>query len=199
MKKSMRKKIIKPCVVATTILLLATTTPIHSKALASSTFNIGNIQNHSMKSKCGLTVDELENGLKYNLKPYAKTFIDVEDKYGVNALFLSSIASVESGHGRYMFEPNNIFGFNTKHQFRSIPECIDYVAQKIRVWYLTDPDNIDLTENEIEAWVKDENEIGQYYNGCRIHDVAINYNEATNTSYGDYIVGMAYEIYYDSI
>lgn len=81
-------------------------------------------------SSCGYTVEELEERLKYDLKPYARAFLNAEEDYGINACFLVSIAALESGWGRNQFRDNNIFGFGKK-SFESVEESIDYVA-----WYL---------------------------------------------------------------
>lgn len=99
---------------------------------------------------CGLTEEELAGNLKYELKQYADDFLEAEEKYGVNAAFLCAVASHESGHGRYMFRENNIFGWGGK-SFDSVPECIDFVASKLKANYI-DPD-------------------GKYYRGGDIADI----------------------------
>lgn len=99
---------------------------------------------------CGLTEEELASRLLYELPQYAGDFLAAEEKYGVNACFLAAIASLESGHGRYCFKPNNIFGWSGK-SFESVPECIDYVAEKLATNYL-DPE-------------------GKYYKGGKISDI----------------------------
>ena len=99
---------------------------------------------------CGLTEEELASRLLYELPQYAGDFLAAEEKYGVNACFLAAIASLESGHGRYCFKPNNIFGWSGK-SFESVPECIDYVAEKLAINYL-DPE-------------------GKYYRGGTIADI----------------------------
>lgn len=99
---------------------------------------------------CGLTEEELASRLLYELPQYAGDFLAAEEKYGVNACFLAAIASLESGHGRYCFKPNNIFGWSGK-SFESVPECIDYVAEKLATNYL--------------------NPEGKYYKGGKISDI----------------------------
>lgn len=99
---------------------------------------------------CGLTEEELASRLLYELPQYAGDFLAAEEKHGVNACFLAAIASLESGHGRYCFKPNNIFGWSGK-SFESVPECIDYVAEKLATNYL-DPE-------------------GKYYKGGKISDI----------------------------
>ncbi len=99
---------------------------------------------------CGLTEEELAENLKYDLKQFAGDFLKAEEEHGVNAAFLSAVASLESGHGRYMFKSNNIFGWGGK-TFDSVPECIDFVAEKMKKNYI-DPN-------------------GKYYRGGDIADI----------------------------
>lgn len=107
-------------------------------------------QELELTKPCGLTEEELASRLLYELPQYAGDFLAAEEKYGVNACFLAAIASLESGHGRYCFKPNNIFGWSGK-SFESVPECIDYVAEKLATNYL-DPE-------------------GKYYRGGTIADI----------------------------
>lgn len=104
---------------------------------------------------CNLSSKELERGLKGELKPLADEFIEAEEKYGVNAVFLSAVAALESGWGKSCFRPNNIFGWSGK-SFSSKEECIDFVASKIAEHYL--------------------DEKGKYYNGKTVRGVNTCYN-----------------------
>lgn len=97
----------------------------------------GNI--HSVIVDGGLyyhTAAELEKGLLHDLKPLAPLFIQAQEKYGIDAVFLAAIAAEESGWGRYQFRQNNIFGFEG-FDFDSLEECIDYVASFLSKQYLT--------------------------------------------------------------
>lgn len=102
--------------------------------------------------------ETLRRGLLYNLKPYAEAFVQAQDEYGIDAVFLAAVAAEESGYGRYTVNKNNIFGYGRK-AFGSVPECIDYVAGKIRSNYLN-PDGI-------------------YYKGCSVSDIAVYYNNGS--------------------
>lgn len=102
--------------------------------------------------------ETLRRGLLYNLKPYAEAFIQAQNDYGIDAVFLAAVAAEESGYGRYTINKNNIFGYGRK-AFGSVPECIDYVAGKIRSNYLN-PDGI-------------------YYKGYGVSDIAIYYNNGS--------------------
>jgi beta-N-acetylglucosaminidase len=104
----------------------------------------------NIEEPCGMSTEELEAVLKYDLKPYAKDFLIAEEEYEISATFLASLAALESGWGRFQFKKNNIFGFGRK-EFESIPKCIDYVAWFLRKNYL--------------------NEEGKYYRGGTIADI----------------------------
>ena len=108
-----------------------------------------------LTSPCGFSPDELSRGLLGELSSLAENFIAAEEKYGVNALFLSAVAALESGWGKYCFRENNIFGWSGK-SFSSKEECIDFVASKIAEHYLS--------------------EGGKYYNGKTVSDVNVFYN-----------------------
>lgn len=103
-----------------------------------------------LNEPCGLSESELAGNLKHELVQYAGDFLRAEDEHGVNACFLAAVASLESGHGRYMFRENNIFGWGGK-SFGSVPECIDFVAEKLSKNYI-DPS-------------------GKYYRGGSISDI----------------------------
>lgn len=80
--------------------------------------------------------DELAKGLLYDLVPLAPYFIEAQETYGIDAVFLAAIAAEESGWGRYQFRKNNIFGFENC-DFDSVEHCIDYAANWLRTQYLT--------------------------------------------------------------
>ena len=66
------------------------------------------IKNMSMNESCGLTVEELEKGLLYDLKPLAKTYIEIEGYVKVNAVIKAAQDALESDWGRNCFKNNNI-------------------------------------------------------------------------------------------
>lgn len=107
-----------------------------------------------LSEPCGLSEKELEDALEFELKKYAGDFLLAENEHGVSAALLAAIASLESGHGRYMFRENNIFGWSGK-DFASVPECIDFVAKKLKENYI-DPE-------------------GKYYRGGTIKGIATVY------------------------
>lgn len=101
------------------------------------------------------TADELAKGLLHDLVPLAPCFIEAQETYGIDAVFLAAIAAEESGWGRYQFRQNNIFGFENC-DFESVEHCIDYAASWLKTQYLT-PD-------------------GTYYEGVGVADVNKHYN-----------------------
>ena len=84
---------------------------------------------NDLTAPCGLSVEELSPVLK-GLSDYAEEFLAAEEKYGVNAVFLASLAAFESGWGKHCFRQNNLFGWGKK-EFCSKEECIDFVARRI--------------------------------------------------------------------
>lgn len=107
----------------------------------------------------GLTVAQLESKLLYDLKPYAAAFLQAEADTGINAVFLASVAALESGWGRDMCAPNNIYGWTGASgfiAFESVPECIAHVAKFLEINYLTKG--------------------GMYYNGVTVDAVNVRYN-----------------------
>ena len=115
-----------------------------------------------------VTAEELVKGLRYNLRSCAQYFVEAEKQYGINAIFLASIAAHESGWGRssLAINKNNLFGYKqaggggTFREFSSLEECILYVAQVLKNSYLT--------------------EGGKYYNGTSVADVNVKYCSGTD-------------------
>lgn len=98
------------------------------------------VQLNTLVDLSGVTEAELASVLKYDLKSLAKTFVQAEQEYGVNAIYLAAISALESGWGRYQFKENNIFGFGNM-DFESEEDCIIYVADFLSREYLT-PDGL---------------------------------------------------------
>ena len=129
--------------VATAILFL---TPVSAEALDFS---------GDVTAKSGYSAEELAEGLRGNLRELAGSFVEAEEKYGVNAVFLAAVAAWESGWGNYCFKENNFFGWGKK-SFSLPEEGIDFVASKIADYYLS-PD-------------------GKYYHGVSVAGVNHSYN-----------------------
>lgn len=108
-----------------------------------------------------LTPEQLEEGLLYNLKDYSEAFIQAEKDTGINAVFLASIAALESGWGRsdLALYNNNLYGWTSSSgyaYFSSYGECILTVAENLKSMYLQ-PD-------------------GKYFSGYEVSDVNKHYN-----------------------
>lgn len=148
------------------------------------------IQRMEYGSWSGLSVEQLEKGLLYDLKPLAEAYITAEKTYNVNAVLKAAQDAYESSWGRCCFSKNNISGFFTEADFWSKEECIYYVASKLEAWYIQPPHEECNHENC---------EIGQFYNGRTIYDVSINYcptrNGDINYDYANEICNIAYDIY----
>lgn len=108
-----------------------------------------------------LTAEQLASGLYKPLKQYAECFIQAEKHTGINAIFLASVAALESGWAKSEVaqSKNNLFGWTSKSGYRSFDskeECIAFVAEQIKALYLS-PEGI-------------------YFNGYEVSDVNVRYN-----------------------
>ena len=108
-----------------------------------------------------------------DLNGNAHSFIKVEKKYGVNALYLLAIANHESdfGQSRIAKDKNNLFGFNAidsnpyngASQYNSLDEGIQDIGKKIKILYLSDN--------------------GKYFKGYNSY--AMNKNYASDKNWGE--------------
>ena len=119
----------------------------------------------------GYTAYELRQGLQSDLQDYAADFILAEKRYGINAVFLASVAALESGWGRYCHQPNNLFGWGQR-SYPSKSACIDEVAAAMKEMYLTPG--------------------GRYFSGYSLYDVSRYYNN--NGRWLQYVSGIMSEI-----
>jgi len=88
-----------------------------------------------LRKPSGATEADLKKVSKAGLVGLEDTFLEAEKKYGVNAIFLMSIASLESAHGTMMYRPNNMFGYGGK-SYPSKEACIMDVASGLSSRYL---------------------------------------------------------------
>lgn len=115
---------------------------------------------------CGMTAQELSERLQSPLSDLAQDFLDAERETGVNAVFVASIAALESGWGKsYAAEcRNNLFGITgadgTLRRFESKRECIIYTARLLADNYLS--------------------EDGKHYRGGDVEDIAEVYASASD-------------------
>lgn len=152
--------------------------------------SLDEIKEMDMDSECGLTLEQLEKGLMYDLVPLASTYLQVEEELEVNAVFKAAQDALESNWGQDCFDENNISGFFTHRDFICKEECIWFVSERLHSWYLTDPE--DHCDDEYCG-------VGQFFNGYSIYDVSVKYCPADdggiNYDYGDAVCQIAYDIY----
>ena len=125
-----------------------------------------------------------------NLDSIASSYVDAEQKYGVNALYLVAITLEESGRGtsELTITHNNISGTRITDDegsyvykyFNSLEECIDYTARNLAFNYL------DTT--------------GTYHNGFSLYAVNSRYcfladNVTVDRDWGEKVQAIVDEIY----
>lgn len=121
---------------------------------------------NKLLSSCGFTVEELKERLRYPLNEYAEHFIKAEEETGVNAVFLSAVAALESGWGksRVAKNRNNLYGWTTNSgsfmRFESKEACISFIATKFKELYLS-PDGRYFKGYDVE-------DVNHYYNGRKV-------------------------------
>ena len=130
---------------------------------------------NNLLEKSNLTRDDAYRMLKGSkLQSVSSHYIYAEETYGVNAIFLMGLTSLESGHGtsNIAINNNNIGGVRKGSgeysSFSSWESCISYIANLISKYYLKD----DAT----------------YFGGRSIWDVNENYCE--NSDWADKIVSI---------
>jgi beta-N-acetylglucosaminidase len=122
----------------------------------------------------GATATAIDEKLKGTaLEGLGAAFVKAENEHGVNAWFLTAIATHESGNGtsRIAQDKNNLFGFQaydatpyaSARSFATAADGIDYVASYLSKAYLTPG--------------------GAYYNGTSVDAVGKRY--ATDTGWAD--------------
>lgn len=98
-------------------------------------YSISEIYNLDLREPSGVTAADLELVTSDGLVGLEDAFVNAEEKYGVNCIFLMSIASLESAKGTMMFRPNNMFGYG-QSGFSSKAEGINVVAKGLSEKYL---------------------------------------------------------------
>ena len=94
------------------------------------------IRQMDMSQPSGVTVSDLKLVTRGGLVGLESAFVKAEQDYGVNCLFVMSIASLESANGTICFRPNNMFGFG-QSGFSSKAEGIDVVSRALARNYLS--------------------------------------------------------------
>ena len=151
--------------------------------IASVTFNPNDLTIPSNLNK-----DEMYDLLKdTGLKDVAHTYIEAEQKYGVNSFFLLGLSALESAWGTSSraVNDNNLTGYNITsnsayYSFSSRSESLLATAKLLSNDYL--------------------NKNGRYYNGKTAWDVNKNYCPPTDDvckGWADKIVKIAQDVYFD--
>lgn len=93
------------------------------------------VQKLDLTKASGVTAADLKLVTRQGLVGLEEAFVNAEKKYGVNALFLIAIASLESANGTICFKPNNMFGYGSKG-YDTKEDCIYDVASGLSGNYL---------------------------------------------------------------
>ncbi len=132
-----------------------------------------------LRTPSNVTVDEMEKMLEgTGLSGLGKAFVEAEQKYGVNAIYLMGLAAEESGYGTSSFAKlrNNLMGWcaydsdpNKAMYFETKEACILHVASKLKANYLT--------------------EGGAYFEGYTVKAIDVHY--ASDKLHGEKIIDCA--------
>ena len=135
-------------------------------------YSMDDIINMDLTAPSNVTYEDLCAVSQQGLVGLEQYFINAEKEYGVNCVFLMSIAALESGWGTSLFRENNLFGFG-QYDFASKEECIYTVAKALSENYLS--------------------EDGSFHYGYTVRDVWVKY--ATSTTWGYKIENIMYNLY----
>ena len=138
--------------------------------------------NTDLRQPSNVSSEEIDKMLEgTNLYGLGKAFVEAEEKYNVNALYMVGLACLESAYGTSSFaiERNNLYGWNAidsnpgnASSFESKAEATLYVASKLQKNYLT--------------------EGGAYYEGYTPRSVDVHY--CTDKQHADKIVSIVSEL-----
>lgn len=98
-------------------------------------YSISQLYSLDLRKPSNVTAADLKLVTSAGLTGLEDAFVNAEEKYGVNCVFLMSIASLESAKGTMMFRPNNMFGYG-RTGFSSKAEGINVVASGLSSKYL---------------------------------------------------------------
>ncbi len=99
------------------------------------TYSLDELYALDLREPTGFTANDLKMITRKGLVGCEEAFVKAEETYGVNSIFLMSIASLESAYGTQMFRPNNMFGYG-RTGFSSKQEGIMTVAKGLGTRYL---------------------------------------------------------------
>lgn len=147
--------------------------------------NVG--EEMAINTPSGLTLDDFKTVFSNNSEDRNKVFeenyevfYNMEQKYGINGLFLASIGIHESNWGLSTIAQNkkNLFGYgsydsdpyNMSYTFETYEYGIDLVAKMLTKYYINAPGTAIFDNQEA---------VGSYYNGSTIEAVNIRYASDT--------------------
>lgn len=136
----------------------------------------------------GLTKEDFKKVLSGNpndvnkiFESHAEVFYNIEQKYGVNGLFIAAIGIHESNWGTSNIsgQKKNLFGYGSydssayesAYTFESYEYGIDMVA-KVMVKYYLNPEGVEIFDDEVST--------GIYYNGPTVSGVNVRYASDPN-------------------
>lgn len=149
----------------------------------------------------GLSLEQFRTILQYNTKDVNGIFMEncdyfyyAEQEYGINGVFLASIAIHESGWGTssIALNKNNLFGYmaydgsaySSSASFSSYSEGIDLLARVLIKYYLN-PSGTEIYGGNIAE--------GKYYNGTTVK--AVNKYYATDPNWGNSVYNIMKSLY----
>lgn len=141
-----------------------------------------------LNTASGLTKEDFKKVLSGNsgdtnkiFENYAEVFYNVEQKYGVNGIFIAAIGIHESNWGTSNIsrQKKNLFGygsydssaFESAYTFESYEYGIDMVAKVMAKHYLNS-EGVEIFDNEVST--------GMYYNGPTVSGVNVRYASDPN-------------------
>ena len=136
----------------------------------------------------GLTKEDFKKVLSGNpndvnkiFESHAEVFYNIEQKYGLNGLFIAAIGIHESNWGTSNIsgQKKNLFGYGSydssayesAYTFESYEYGIDMVA-KVMVKYYLNPEGVEIFDDEVST--------GIYYNGPTVSGVNVRYASDPN-------------------
>ena len=116
----------------------ATLKPVERKKVVN-----GNLHNFDIRTKFEGTAEEIDKHLGGVLKGHGAKFLELQDKYGINAVFLAAITMNESENGTTYSarKRNNVGGirYRQSYKFRvynNVDECLEDMASLLKRRYI---------------------------------------------------------------
>ena len=139
-----------------------------TRALAMGTYGIVNTKLNISKTRYDGRAEVFNKYFKGGvLEGKGAKLIELQDKYGINALFLAAVTLVESGGGKSKAAKTkfNVAGIRTSQngkyvikKFKNVDECLEYLAKTLSKNYINK--NIETIENinkkyaESQVWAE---------------------------------------------